>query len=133
MTVLTFQTATLGGTAQADVPVISGPQSARQLDLQIWTSVTTEEAPRRPRGMSSLIVFPGLRQALNVRIYESAEDVAVEDPATGVFGAGDDLDTAIRDFQAALQDHLDVLANEDALAPPLQRQLEILRSYFDLP
>jgi hypothetical protein len=49
---------------------------------------------------------------------------------TGVFGVGDDLDLAIADFQAALHDHLEVLASEDALAPPLRRQLELLRSYL---
>ena len=70
---------------------------------------------------------------LSVRLYRTDEDTAVEDPATGVFGTGDDLPAAVQDFQDALQDHLNVLAGEDALAPPLQRQLEILRSYFDTP
>ena len=55
----------------------------------------------------------------------------MEDPQTGVFGTGNDLPAAVEDFQQALHDHLAVLASEDALAPPLQHQLELLRSYFD--
>jgi hypothetical protein len=133
MTVETFQALSVGSALEADVSLVSSPQSSRELNLQIWTTVTTAVAPERPRGESTLIVFPGLRRALSVRVYRTDGDTAVEDPATGVFGAGDDLPTAVQDFQDALQDHLTVLAGEDALALPLQRQLEILRSYFNTP
>ena len=132
MTVTTFQTATVA-TPKADVSLANSPQPSRQLDLQVWTSVTARAAPDRPHWASSLIVFPGLRRALNVRIYETADDVAVEDPATGVFGAGGDLNAAILDFQTALHDHLDVLTSDDTLAPPLRRQLETLQGYFNTP
>ncbi len=133
MTVETFQTATVGSTPEADVPLITSPQPSRRLDLQVWTTVTTGVPSDRPRWRPTLIAFPGLRRALSLRVYQTSEDVAIEDPETGVFGTGDDLDDAIRDFQAALHDHLAVLASEDALAPPLQRQLEILRGYFSAP
>ena len=138
MTVTTFQTATVA-TPKADVSLANSPQPSRQLDLQVWTSVTARAAPDRPHGASepdlslgsSLVL--GLRRALNVRIYETADDVAVEDPATGVFGAGGDLNAAILDFQTALHDHLDVLTSDDTLAPPLRRQLETLPGYFNTP
>lgn len=132
MTVTTFQTATLA-TSEAAVALANSPQPSRQLDLRVWTAVTALESTGLPNWRPTLIVFPGLRRALSVRVYETAEDVAVEDPQTGVFGAGDDLNAAILDFQAALHDHLEVLAGDDALAPPLRRQLEILRAYFNAP
>ena len=114
------------------MPVLGGSQSGRQLDMQVYTAVTSTGAP--PRGMPTLIAFPGLKRALHARLYESEDDVAVEDPVTGVFGSGDDLPAAIQDFAGALQDHLAVLtAEEDALAPALQHQLDILRGYFSSP
>jgi hypothetical protein len=132
MKVTAFQTAA-AATPENSVSLANSLQLDRQLHLQVWTTVSTEVPSERPRWYPTLIVFPGLRRALHVRIYETAEDVAVEDPATGVFGAGDDLDAAIADFQAALRDHLDVLAGDDALAPPLQHQLELLRGYLSAP
>lgn len=132
MTVAEFQTAAVV-TPEAVVSLAGSVQSSGQLRLQVWTAVSTEVPAGRPRWYLSLVAFPGLRRALHARIYETAEDVAVEDPATGVFGAGADLDAAIADFQAALRDHLDVLAGDDALSLPLQRQLEILRGYFTAP
>lgn len=101
----------------------------QQTHVQVWTSVTAP-APDRPRGASTLVVFPGLRHALRVRIYEAPDDVAVEDPQTGVFGAGSDAAAAIQDFQAALHEHLAVLADEEALSPALQHQLALLQGYF---
>jgi predicted RNase H-like HicB family nuclease len=132
MTTTTFQTATVA-TSETSVSLTNSLQPSRQLDLQVWTTVSTEAPSERPQGYRTLIAFPGLRRALHARIYETAIDVAVEDPMTGVFGVGDDLDAAIEDFQAALHDHLEVLASEDALAPPLRRQLELLRGYFSAP
>jgi hypothetical protein len=132
MTITTFQTATVT-TPETGVSFANSLQPSRQLDLQVWTTLSTEVPSERPRWYPTLVAFPGLRRALHARIYETADDVAVEDPATGVFGAGDDLDAAIADFQAALRDHLDVLAGADALAAPLQQQLEILRGYFIAP
>lgn len=133
MTVTTFGVVTAGGTLEADVQVLGGVQPSRELDLQVWTAVTASPASERLRGVPTLIVLPGLRRALSVRLYETADDVAVEDPETGVFGSGDDLPAAVQDFENALRDHLAVLAEDDALAPNLQHQLEILRGYFSMP
>jgi hypothetical protein len=133
MSVATFEALTLGGAPETDVPVLGGVQPSRQLDVQVWTSVTAPAPPDRPRGTPTLIVLPGLRRALNVRIYQTADDTAIEDPETGVFGTGDTLSAAAQDFHDALRDHLAVLAGEDALAPALQRQLDILRGYFTIP
>jgi hypothetical protein len=51
----------------------------------------------------------------------------VRDRWTGIFGAGDDRDSAYEDFHSALQEHLDVLSRQDALSPALSAQLEYLR------
>ena len=130
MSVTIFPAMIAGSPQEADVPLVSGLQPARQLALQVWTTVTAPVTPDRPRGIPTLIAFPGLRHAISVRIYETDEDTAVEDPATGVFGSGADLPAAIQDFQDALQDHLAILAGADALAPALRHQLDILRGYF---
>ena len=111
------------------VPV-GAVEFSHQKYVHVWTSVTAP-AVDRPRGMATLIVLPGFRHALSARIYETADDVAIEDPATGVFGAGDSLPAAMADFSNALQDHLEVLSEQDALSPDLQRQLDLLKSYFD--
>jgi hypothetical protein len=130
MTVTTFTAATFSTTPEAGISVMGAPQPSRQLNLQVWTTVTTSISAASPRGIPTLIAFPGLRHALSVRVYETDEDTAVEDPATGVFGSGADLPAAIQDFQDALQGHLAVLTGADALAPALRRQLDILRGYF---
>jgi hypothetical protein len=130
MSIESFEVLTARTSIEAQIPLIGVSPASRLLHLHVWTAVTATEVPERPRGNPALIVLPGLRRALSVRVYESAEDVAVEDPATGVFGTGDDFPSAVQDFQQALQDHLAVLASEEALAPPLQHQLDTLRSYF---
>lgn len=130
MTVETVEVVTAGGAPEANVSLAGAARSARQVDLQVWTAVTTRVVPDPPRGTPTLIVLPGLRRALSVRVYRAAEDVAVEDPATGIFGSGEDLPAAVQDFQEALRDHLAILAEDEALAPALQHQLEILRRYF---
>ena len=131
MTVATFEVVTVAA-PQADVSVIAA-QPRTHLDMQVWTTVTAPGDVAPSRGMSTLVVFPGLRHALRVRIYEALDDVAVEDPQTGVFGAGNDVATAVQDFQDALQEHLAVLAGEEALSPALQHQLALLQGYFTSP
>jgi hypothetical protein len=133
MTMATFEVLTGGGPPETDVSLTGAAQLNRQIDLQVWTAVTAPVPPDRPSGTPTLIVLPGLRRALSVRVYQTAEDVAVEDPATGIFGAGASLPGAVEDFQDALRDHLAILAEEDALAPALQRQLDTLRGYFSTP
>jgi hypothetical protein len=47
---------------------------------------------------------------------------------TGIFGHGDDALGAIRDFQAAIVEHLDVLERRPALSNELAWQLDYLRA-----
>jgi hypothetical protein len=130
MTVETLGVLTAGGLPETNVSVAGTARATGQVDLQVWTAVTARVAPDPPRGVPTLIVLPELQRALSVRIYEAAEDVAVEDPATGIFGSGEDLPAAVHDFQEALRDHLAILAEDNELAPPLQHQLDTLRGYF---
>jgi hypothetical protein len=131
MTMATFAAATVSTSTSSTRVSLVGPQSERRPSLRIWTSVTTPAASERRRGTSALIVLPGLRRALSVRIYKAADYTAVEDAQTGIFGTGSDLPAAVEDLQLALHDHLAVLTGDETLAPPLQHQLELLRSYFD--
>lgn len=52
------------------------------------------------------------------------------DLVTGIFGFGEDLNAAIVDLAAALQEHRDVLERQDSLSPDLQEQLNYLRALF---
>jgi hypothetical protein len=52
------------------------------------------------------------------------------DLVTGIFGFGEDLNAAIVDLAAALQEHRDVLERQDSLSPDLQDQLNYLRALF---
>jgi hypothetical protein len=52
--------------------------------------------------------------------------VTVEDPVTGVFGSGETVLAAARDFRAALEEHVDVLSRQESLAEPLRHQLAYL-------
>jgi len=83
-------------------------------------------------GRQALLVLEGLRTPVRVRIDQDSDLTSVADIETGVFGAGDTLQAAVEDFRAALQDHLTVLAQQPALSPDLQHQLEFLRSYFPI-
>jgi len=128
MSVATFEVL-IGGPQEADVSLAGAAQVGHHVDLHVWTAVTAPAVPD-PTGTPALIVLPGLQRALSVRVYETTVDVAVEDPATGIFGSGETLPAAVEDFQEALRDHLAVLAEDDELAPALQHQLAILRGYF---
>lgn len=52
----------------------------------------------------------------------------VRDRVTGVFGRSRDLLEAVKDFQRATEEHLDVLERQPALAPELEAQLRYLRA-----
>ena len=52
----------------------------------------------------------------------------VLDKETGIFGHGEDPLDALRDFDLAAAQHLDVLEQEPALSEELSRQLEYLRA-----
>jgi hypothetical protein len=130
MTAETFEVMTAPTLPEAAMSAVGSAGSTRQLDLKIWTAVTDVIVADQPRGTPALVVLDGVSRALSARIYESGDEVSVEDLDTGVFGTGDSLPDAARDLRDALHDHLDVLASEQGLAPNLQHQLEILRSYF---
>jgi predicted RNase H-like HicB family nuclease len=117
------------------VPLLAGAAASQRLEFQVWTAVSVTELPMadQPTGALTLVVLEGVNRALSVRIHEDADGVAVADAETGVFGAGGSLREAVLDLRSALQDHLEVLTEDDALSPGLQHQLEVLRSYFTNP
>lgn len=134
MTAETIEVTTSSATvSDVTLPLVRPLYSGDRLDLQVWTTVTDGYAEDRPLGRLALVVLEGVGQAINVRINESDSGVSVADVDTGVFGYGDSLPEAVRDFHAALQDHLTVLADQRALSADLRRQQEILRSYFATP
>ncbi|HUY44988.1 MAG TPA: type II toxin-antitoxin system HicB family antitoxin [Streptosporangiaceae bacterium] len=134
MSVETFGVVTTGGAAsEADISLTGAALPSRQLDLRVWTTVTeAQTAESQPPGTPALIALDGVSRALHVRIHEAEDGVALADVDTGVFGTGDTLLEAMQDLRDALQAHLAVLSEEDALAPSLQSQLEILRNYFNI-
>ncbi|HXP21179.1 MAG TPA: hypothetical protein VN840_16165 [Streptosporangiaceae bacterium] len=84
-------------------------------------------------GRGTLVVVEGLVRALEARLYDEADGaVVIEDIATGIFGMGDSLPDAVYDFREALQAHLAALADEPVLAPNLEHQRTLLRSYFNI-
>ncbi len=51
----------------------------------------------------------------------------VIDEPTGIFGAGESVVDAFRDFAAAMTEHRDVLERQEQLGPELAWQLKYLR------
>jgi hypothetical protein len=51
----------------------------------------------------------------------------VTDARTGIYGQGDDISAAIRDFLAAVSEHLDTLERQPSLSEELAWQLSYLR------
>jgi hypothetical protein len=51
----------------------------------------------------------------------------VTDAPTGIYGQGDDISAAIRDFLAAVAEHLDTLERQTSLSEVLAWQLAYLR------
>ena len=61
------------------------------------------------------------------------EVVVVTDDFSSVYGAGDDLDAALRDYASSLFDHFADLEDQEAmLAPALAHELGTLRRYLAL-
>jgi hypothetical protein len=111
------------------VPLIGSLNPPSQLDAMVWT-VAQVHTSAAVHGQPALVVIDGLRRALSARVYESENEVVIEDIDTGIFGTGDSFPEAVRDLHEALQEHWEVLSDEGALSPNLQQQLEVLRSYF---
>lgn len=129
--VLTAQAASEAATA---VTVISASSRSGRLDTQTWTMVTEAAGhiESEPSGRETLVVFDGA--ALRARLYgEPDGSFVLEDIGTGIFGSGDTLQEAVHDLNSSLRSYLAVLADDDALSPNLQHQLELLRSYFNTP
>jgi hypothetical protein len=78
----------------------------------------------RPHFSYAIPVRPGFR--LDVRHAEGRWTIV--DRETGVFGTGDDPSAAIRDFQRAVAEHLDVLQRQESLSDELAAQLNYLRT-----
>lgn len=136
MTAETIEVAVVSAqtSSMAPMPVDGAPYPSDQLNLQVWTTVTeTPTTESRPHGTPALIALDGVSRALHVLIHEAEDGVALVDADTGIYGSGDTLLEAMQDLRHTLQRHLAVLAEDDALAPSLQCQLEILRSYFNTP
>lgn len=103
---------------------------------------TTESASRRsPENVSVTVtrVLSGeawisngeILRPIRARVSSPARDLfVVEEPATGIFGSGSDLPSAILDFREALVEHRDVLASTPALSAGLQEQLRILNHHL---
>lgn len=68
------------------------------------------------------------RPAFRVDVEEHDDGTfAVVDQETGIFGHGEDLSAALRDFERAVLEHLDVLGRQPALSDDLAAQLSYLR------
>jgi len=64
----------------------------------------------------------------NQEIVEEHDDYwTVRNPETGIFGSGPDRDTAVKGFERALREHLDVLERQAELSDDLTAQLVYLR------
>jgi hypothetical protein len=66
--------------------------------------------------------------SLDVKLQRDDDHWIVLEVETGIFGYGDDILEAIRDFQAATVEHLDVLEQRAALSDELAWQLDYLRA-----
>lgn len=65
---------------------------------------------------------------LDVRLRRDDGGWTALEVETGIFGHGDDVLEAMRDFQAAIVEHLDVLERRPALSDELAWQLDYLRA-----
>ena len=76
----------------------------------------------------------GASDLLPIRVNISLDDggsYVVASPDTGIFGVARTLAHALRDFRSALQDHYEVLEEDEAeLAPHLAEQLQFLKNHL---
>ena len=66
--------------------------------------------------------------SLNVELRHDHGYWIVWEVETGIFGQGEDVLGAMRDFERAVSQHLDLLERQDALSEELSWQLEYLRA-----
>jgi hypothetical protein len=80
--------------------------------------------PVASAGQSYLVaVIP----SFDARFEKAAEGWVVRDVSTGVFGHGETVADAVKDFLHAATEHLDVLERQSALSDGLSAQLKYLR------
>jgi hypothetical protein len=79
--------------------------------------------PERPAPSYSVQARPGF----SIRVSCKGGRWEVLDRETGIFGIGDDASDAIRDFQRAVREHLNVLEGQASLSDELAAQLTYLR------
>lgn len=77
------------------------------------------------------VALPGARVTL--RVQRERGQTAVVDGATGIFGLGTNLRTALDDFTRAVREHRQVLESCTPRSAILQAQLETVREYLGLP
>jgi hypothetical protein len=69
-----------------------------------------------------------LSPGFNLHVERGEGYFTVTDDHTGIFGHGEDMSAAIRDFFTAVSEHLDVLERQTALSEDLAWQLDYLRA-----
>lgn len=74
----------------------------------------------------------GLRKPVRVTVAVEVDGTyVVEDPTSGIFGAGPKLSSAVEDFRSALVNHRDELLTAGRLSARLQGQLKYLSDLLD--
>jgi hypothetical protein len=67
------------------------------------------------------------RPWFDIQVRREPDYWTVVDRETGIFGHGDDLLAALRDFDRAAVEHLDVLQRQESLTDELTAQVAYLR------
>jgi hypothetical protein len=68
------------------------------------------------------------RPGFALRVERDGDTWIIDDPLAGVHGAGQSPSEALRDFQAATLEHVDVLERQETLSDALCAQLKYLRA-----
>ena len=120
--------------AQIQTTITSNPQPAQ------WEGSGTIALPSSRPLLARLLYVGednyvlGAQDLLPIRVKISLDDVGsyvVTSPDTGIFGVARTLANALRDFRSALQEHYEVLEEDEAeLAPYLAEQLQFLKSHL---
>jgi hypothetical protein len=69
-----------------------------------------------------------LSPSFHLQVQRGEGYFTVTDEPTGIYGQGEDVSAAIRDFLTAVSEHLDVLERQPALSEELAWQLDYLRA-----
>lgn len=88
------------------------------------------------RTLSGTYWLSGQQLAKPIKVHVRGKhglSLIVSEPKTGIFGAGDDLSSAITDFRSALADHRDALEATERPSADQQEHLELLQNYLRPP